>query len=403
MKKLLGLLLAWPCLALAITMAWPVAANASVLDNVDVIGEIEAIGAENNLGNAAANGAASRVMAGLSAELTEDVKANVQFVYSNLWDGAEQGQNLNDYWRDVYLAEANMVLSNLFDCFEVTVGRQFYGDESSAVMYFGPRHGYMAALTDVTSLDAAKLTYSDDFKSVTLIAGKTQRMNNPSLNPVSSEGATLFGADIALNLSDLLKAQIYGYALKDNAWIPNGEEYNGFYGAKLSLTPEAGLLSVEYARGHDGNRLIKESHDNPYMVKVDGALNLEAFTPRAAFIYQKGFVSTFGGYAPGLVFGKTIYGSDPYEALQDARIFNIGVDYAWNKWTFSVDGYAFQDRTAQHEATLEADLNVNYQHNDNVGLFAGIGYAKLGGASDNAALNVQPDATVYQAGVNVKF
>ena len=388
MKKLLGLLL-------VMTLAWPVSAN--VLDNVDVIGEIEAIGAENNLGNAAANGAASRVMAGLSAELTEDVKANVQFVYSNLWDGAEQGQNLNGYWEDVYLAEANIVLSNLFDCFEVTVGRQFYGDENSAVMYFGPRHGYMAALTNVTSLDAAKLTYSDDFKSVTLIAGKTQRVTG--LKP-SSEGATIFGADIALNLSDLLKAQIYGYALKDNAWIPAGEEYNGFYGAKLSLTPEAGLLSVEYARSHDGNRLIKESHDNAYLVKVDGALNLDAFTPRAAFIYQKGAVSEYGAYAPGLVYGKTVYGTDPYEALAEARIFNVGVDYAWNKWTFSVDGYAFQDRTAQHEATLEADLNVNYQHNDNVGLFAGIGYAKLGGY--DGEFN-QPDATVYQAGVNVKF
>ena len=392
MKKLLGLLL-------VMTMAWPVSAN--VLDNVDVIGEIEAIGAENNLGKAAANGAASRVMAGLSAELTEDVRANVQFVYSNLWDGAEQGQNLDGYWEDVHLAEANIVLSNLFDCFEVTVGRQFYGDENSAVMYFGPRHGYMAALTNVTSLDAAKLTYSDDFKSVTLIAGKTQITDDtiPSA-PVLYDNVEIFGADVRLNLTDIINAQIYGYSLKDNAWEKYGAEYIGFYGAKLALTPEAGLLSVEYARGHSGNRLIKESHDNPYMVKVDGALNLDAFTPRAAFIYQKGVVSPYGAYAPGLVYGKTVYGTDPYEALAEARIFNVGVDYAWNKWTFSVDGYAFQDRTAQHEATLEADLNVNYQHNDNVGLFAGIGYAKLGG--ENGDFN-QPDATVYQAGVNVKF
>ena len=389
MKKLLGLLL-------VMTMAWPVSAN--VLDNVDVIGEIEAIGAENNLGKAAANGAASRVMAGLSAELTEDVRANVQFVYSNLWDGAEQGQNLDGYWEDVHLAEANIVLSNLFDCFEVTVGRQFYGDENSAVMYFGPRHGYMAASTNVTSLDAAKLTYSDDFKSVTLIAGKTQITDDT--NPLILYDAEIFGADVRLNLTDIINAQIYGYSLKDNAWEKYGAEYIGFYGAKLALTPEAGLLSVEYARGHSGNRLIKESHDNPYMVKVDGALNLDAFTPRAAFIYQKGVVSPYGAYAPGLVYGKTVYGTDPYEALAEARIFNVGVDYAWNKWTFSVDGYAFQDRTAQHEATLEADLNVNYQHNDNVDLFAGIGYAKLGG--ENGEFN-QPDATVYQAGVNVKF
>ena len=386
MKKLLGLLL-------VMTLAWPVSAN--VLDNVDVIGEIEAIGAENNLGNAAANGAASRVMAGLSAELTEDVRANVQFVYANQWDGATAGNNLDGYWDQVRLAEANIVLSNLFDCFEVTVGRQFYGDENSAVMYFGPRHGYMAALADVSSLDAAKLTYSDDFKAVTLIAGKTKRFLN-----TAADGATIFGADIALNLSDLLKAQIYGYALKDNTWIPVGKEYQGFYGAKLSLTPEAGLLSVEYARAHDGNRLIKESHDNAYMVKVDGALNLDAFTPRAAFFYQKGTVSHYGAYAPGLVYSKTRFGDMLYQGLEESRIFNVGVDYAWDKWTFSLDGFAFQDRTAQHEATLEADLTANYQHNENVGLFAGIGYAKLGG--DYGDFN-QPDATVYQAGVNVKF
>lgn len=399
MKKLLGLLLAWPCLALAITMAWPVAANASVLDNVDVIGEIEAIGAENNMDNSAANGAASRVMAGLSAELTEDVRANVQFVYANQWDGEASGRSLQGYWNNVRLAEANMVLSNLFDCFEVTVGRQFYGDESSAVMYFGPRHGYMAALTNVTSLDAAKLTYSDDFKAITLIAGRTVFGADPALS-LPGEDAEIFGADIALNLSELLKAQIYGYALKDNDWIREGKEYQGFYGAKLSLTPEAGLLSVEYARAHSGNRLIKESHNNPYLVKVDGALNLEAFTPRAAFIYQKGAVSQYGAYAPGLVYGKTQYGTNPYEALEEARIFNVGVDYAWDKWTFSLDGFAFQDRTAQHEATLEADLTANYQHNENVNLFAGIGYAKLGGADDEFS---RPDATVYQAGVNVKF
>ncbi|HJD19021.1 MAG TPA: hypothetical protein IAB21_01025 [Candidatus Avelusimicrobium excrementipullorum] len=385
MKKLLGLLL-------VMTMAWPVSAN--VLDNVDVIGEIEAIGAENNLGTTAANGAASRVMAGLSAELTEDVRANVQFVYGTEWTG-DEGSTLQEYWETVQLAEANIVLSNLFDCFEVTVGRQFYGDENSAVMYFGPRHGYMAALADVSSLDAAKLTYSDDFKAVTLIAGKTKRFLN-----TAADGATIFGADIALNLSDLLKAQIYGYALKDNTWIPDGEEYQGFYGAKLSLTPEAGLLSVEYARAHDGNRLIKESHDNAYMVKVDGALNLDAFTPRAAFFYQKGTVSHYGAYAPGLVYSKTRFGDMLYQGLEESRIFNVGVDYAWDKWTFSLDGFAFQDRTAQHEATLEADLTANYQHNENVGLFAGIGYAKLGG--DYGDFN-QPDATVYQAGVNVKF
>ena len=382
MKKLLGLLL-------AMTMAWPI--NAAIVDNVDAIGEIEVIGANNNVQMSDANGAASRVMAGLSAELTEDVRANVQFVYNTAWDGASEGKDLNTYQNQIYLAEANMVLSNLMDRFELTLGRQFYGDEDSALLYFGPRHGYMAALSSpVTSLDAAKLTYADDVKALTLIAGKTQN----TLELAAPE-ADFYGVDFRMNLTDTVKAQVYGYAYNNKVW---NDEYQGFYGAKLSMAPEAGALSVEYARAHSGDRLIKESHDNAYLVKVDGSLNMDAFTPRAAFIYQKGAVSEYGAYAPGLVYGKTLFGNDLTDVLAESRIFNVGLDYNWDKWTFALDGFAFQDRTAQHAATLEADLTATYQHNENVGLFAGIGYAKLSRADFNRS-----DATVYQAGVNVKF
>ncbi|OUO56566.1 hypothetical protein [Candidatus Avelusimicrobium gallicola] len=385
MKKLLGLLL-------AMTMAWPI--NAAIVDNVDAIGEIEVIGANNNAQKSEANGAASRVMAGLSAELTEDVRANVQFVYNTAWDGAEKGKDLNTYQNQIYLAEANMVLSNLMDRFELTLGRQFYGDEDSALLYFGPRHGYMAALSSpVTSLDAAKLTYADDVKALTLIAGKTTKVL--TFDPQTKSNADFYGIDFRMNLTDTVKAQVYGYTYKNNVW---NDEFQGFYGAKLSMMPEAGALSVEYARSHSGDRLVKESHDNPYLVKVDGSLNMDAFTPRAAFIYQKGTVSEYGAYAPGLVYGKTFFGNDLTDVLSESRIFNVGLDYNWEKWTLALDGFAFQDRTAQHAATLEADLTATYQHNENVGLFAGIGYAKLSRADFDRS-----DATVYQAGVNVKF
>lgn len=387
MKKLLGLLL-------AMTMAWPI--NAAIVDNVDAIGEIEVIGANNNAQMSKANGAASRVMAGLSAELTEDVRANVQFVYNTAWDGAEKGKDLNTYQNQIYLAEANMVLSNLMDRFELTLGRQFYGDEDSALLYFGPRHGYMAALSSsVTSLDAAKLTYADDVKALTLIAGKTQNL----MEAEAVRDADFYGADFRMNLTDTVKAQVYGYTYRNNAWQ---DEYQGFYGAKLSMMPEAGALSVEYARGHNGSRLVKESGDTPYLVRAEGALHMDAFTPRAAFLYQKGVVSEYGAYAPGLVYGKTYFGEDLYNALDGKRIFNVGMDYNWDKWTFALDGFAFQERSGKDAATWEADLTATYQHNENVGLFAGIGYAKLG-TDMKAAHNGQQDATVYQAGVNVKF
>ena len=387
MKKLLGLFL-------VLTMAWPT--SAAIVDNVDAIGEIEVIGANNNAQKSDANGAASRVMAGLSAELTEDVRANVQFVYNTPWDGADEGRSLNTYQDEIYLAEANMVLSNLMDRFEITLGRQFYGDEDSALLYFGPRHGYMAALSSpVTSLDAAKLTYADDVKALTLIAGKTQNL----MEAEAVRDADFYGIDFRMNLTDMVKAQVYGYTYRNNDWQ---DEYQGFYGAKLSMMPQAGALSVEYARGHNGSRLIKESSDTPYLVRAEGALHMDAFTPRAAFIYQKGVVSEYGGYAPGLVYGKTYFGDALYNALNGKRIFNVGLDYNWDKWTFALDGFAFQERSGKDAATWEADLTATYQHNENVGLFAGIGYAKLG-TDMKADHNGQQDATVYQAGVNVKF
>lgn len=387
MKKLLGLFVAF-------AMALP--ASAALVDNVDAIGRIDVIGADANRGPVTAS-AGSRVVAGLSADLTEDVKANVQFWYATAWDGSLSGSTLNEYQDKIHLAEANVVLSNLFDCFELTLGRQFYGDEDSMTMYFGPKSGYMAAIAfQPLSLEAAKLTYADDFKSVTLLAGKTSIQDNSGkiLNSYN-----IYGADIRMNLTDTMKAQVYGYALKDEDYAP---EYHGFYGAKLAYMPEAFGFSVEAARGHEGSRLVKEGKDTPYFVKLDASLNMDAFTPRAAFLYQKGLVSKYGAYAPGLVAGKYLTPiGNTSDVIDNARVFNVGVDYNWKKMTFALDGFAFQDRTAKSAATLEADLTATYQHNESVEMFAGIGYAKLGG--DLKDRFSSQDATVYQLGTTIRF
>lgn len=402
MKKLLGLFL-------ALAMSFP--AGAAIVDNVEAIGRIDVAAADGNH-DLASTGSASRVLAGLSADLTEDVKANLLFGYFTLWDGAPIGLPINGdgvngtvgYLDSIYLVNANVVLSNLFDCFELTLGRQFYGDEDSTVMYIGPKSGYLVAMANgiadgYGSLEGAKLTYADDFKSVTLLASKL-------ISTMRVDPGELFGADIRLNLTDNLKAQAYGYAFRNIGvfdMTADSQKYEGFYGAKLSYLPEAFALSLEAARGFAGNRLIKEAHDNPWFVKLDASLNMGAFTPRAAFFYQKGNITTFGAYAPGLVIGKYwMHGMNSSDVLANSRIFNVGVDYNWNKFTFALDGFAFQDRTAQSSATLEADLTANYQHNESVALFAGIGYAKIGGGEIDAQVGA-PDAMVYQLGTTIRF
>lgn len=400
MKKLLGLLL-------VITMAWPIAAKADVLKNVELKGEIQTIASDARHDNK--SGTNFRVLAGLSTELVEDVKANVLFQYNNAWLSGTEGNTVQNYWNNVRLAEANVVLSNLFCCLEATVGRQFYGDEDSAVMYLGPNH-YFFGMNKAPSLDGAKLVYSDDFKTFTMLAGRVDYMSPATVD----DNWTVYGLDLKLNLTDTLTAQIYGYDFMNSKYDAATEKrHEGFYGAKATFAPEAATLSAEYARGYEANRLFREGDNSPYMVKVDAALNMDVITPRAAFYYAKGVVSPFGNYYPGLAVGHVLAGlGEPFASYSfdgvrnGVRMFNVGLDYAWNKFVFSLDGFSFQDRTAKDSSTWEADLVAKYNHNDYVQLFAGIGYAKYSNAeSDTFGRKNQDtkDNTVGQLGMLIKF
>lgn len=400
MKKLLGLLL-------AMTMAWPVTASAEVLKNVDLKGEIQTIAsdARHDKNNVYKSGTNFRVLAGLSADLVEDVRANVLFQYNDAWLSGTEGNTVQNYWDEVRLAEANVVLSNLFCCLEATVGRQFYGDEDSAVMYFGPNH-YVFGMNKAPSLDGAKLVYSDDFKTFTMLAGKLVDVRTTSTGTtIVDDNWTVYGLDLKLNLTDTLTAQVYGYDFMNSKYDAAREKrHKGFYGAKATFAPEAATLSAEYARGYEANRLFREGNDSPYMVKVDAALNMDVITPRAAFYYAKGVVSPFGNYYPGLAVGHLLAGvGEPFASysFDGVRMFNVGVDYVWNKFVFSLDGFSFQDRTAKDSSTWEADLVAKYNHNDYVQLFAGIGYAKYGTVAK--AAHDTKDNTVGQLGMLIKF
>lgn len=407
MKKLLGLLL-------AMTMAWPVTASAEVLKNVDLKGEIQTIAsdARHDKGNMFKSGTNFRVLAGLSADLVEDVRANVLFQYNDAWLSGTEGNTVQNYWDKVRLAEANVVLSNLFCCLEATVGRQFYGDEDSAVMYLGPNH-YVFGMNKAPSLDGAKLVYSDDFKTFTMLAGKlvdatTTTSAGGSTVTTVHDNWTVYGLDLKLNLTDTLTAQVYGYDFMNSKYDAATEKrHEGFYGAKATFAPEAATLSAEYARGYEANRLFREGNDSPYMVKVDAALNMDVITPRAAFYYAKGVVSPFGNYYPGLAIGHVLAGNDiPFADYSGdgVRMFNVGVDYVWNKFVFSLDGFSFQDRTAKDSSTWEADLVAKYNHNDYVQLFAGIGYATKYSTDIKSATALDTkDNTVGQLGMLIKF
>ncbi len=383
MKKLLGVLL-------AVAMSWP--ASATVLKNVEVVGEVQTIASdvrhqiENNKYN---SGAWTRAMAGLSADLVEDVTANLMFQYGYEW-GTNNDENEgfgSSQDNKVKLVNANLTLHNLFCAFDVTVGRQFYGDENSAVMYFGPNHYNAEGGLYAHAIDAAKLTYADDVKSFTFVAGKVADLGyDDPFGPgnIRVTDSALFGADFKLKVLENLTAQVYGYDVRnakayDEEGVLAHEDHSGFYGAKLAADMEAFRLSAEYARNFSGHRLVKESKNEGHMFKADIAADIKAVTARGTFLYANENFYALGNYTPGLLVGHKLGGAIWDYSNDGIRMFNLGFDVKpFEKWTVSLDGYAFQGSRGHHSATWEADLTAKYAHNEYVELFAGIGYAKYG-------------------------
>ena len=425
MKKLLSLL--------ALAALLPVSANADVLKNVNLKGDIQTITSDVNHNMVVAvdpitgenvknynEGTSVRVLAGLSADLVEDVTANLMFQYANVWgNDVSTGKTVNQYWNDVRLVEANVVLHNLFCCLEATVGRQFYGDEDSAVMYIGPNH-YNAEFNGLTnSLDAAKVTYGDDVKALTLIAGRIKMVDDDLVDPtivVDEVDATLIGGDFKLNLTDALKLQAYAYNFSDMKFTDHTvfpalvypvDGNGGFYGAKLGFDGEAVRMAAEYARNSGfRNGLFKENKDTGHMVKVDLATDIKAVTARGAFLYANEGFWALGNYTPGLLIGHRLGGDIFDYSNNGVAMFNLGFDVKpADKWTVSLDGYSFQDHRMDHSSTWEGDVTVKYAHNEYVELFAGAGYAKYTSwdGTDYNRDNYNKDNVKGQLGMLIKF
>ncbi len=405
MKKLLGVLL-------AMVMSWPV--SATVLSNVEVKGEIQTIASDvkYNTYDEYHRGAWTRAMAGLSANLVEDVTANVLFQYAYQWGENNESNNGFSNADGMKMVNANVVVSNLFGALEATVGRQFYGDENSAVMYFGPNHYNAEGGQYARALDAVKLAYNNDSFALTVMAGKVASMGDIDWDYDTYEPTTIFGADVKINLMEDLTAQVYGYGWRnaenwtnDDGYIE--DKYAGLYGAKLNFAPEAFLLSAEYARNFGGHRLIKEHKNTGYMVKVDGAVKAaDALNVRGMFYYETPDFWNFGNFTPGLLVGHFLQNTlDEY--ANGIRLFNVGVDYKpADKWTVSLDGYSFQGRHGKHAATWEADLTAKYDHNEYVQLFAGVGYAKYSQSEDYYSVNfdeIGKENFKGQLGMLIKF
>ena len=394
MKKLLVAVLACAMVAPAF----------AAFDNVKVTGDIQTIGLAlegqgTNLIMPDAmsdRGTTNRVLLGVGADLVEDVTAKLTVEHEWMFgDSVLMGNTLTGgagILDTTRVAEAFVTVSNVFDALEVKVGRQFYGDEKSAVMYLGPINGYAAANT-YRSVDGTTVAYNGD--NLTLTAAYLTLTNTGS-SWLSTAHLNIAGLDGLFKVNDNLALQAYIYDIRERATVT---PIASFWGVKPTLDLEAVKASVEFARNYG-------DVEKAWLLKADVALPLElsdsfSLTPRAAYTRVLHGFTALGNYRPGLIFG-TLYGDvSSLGGTDKVDVWNVGACMKFaklEKWGFGLDFYKAKIEVAG--ATDQAnswEANVIYNHNEYVSF-------RLTGAiltGVNQKLKESPFAG--QLGMNIKF
>ncbi len=379
---------------LIVAMACALFAPAFAVENVYVTGDIQTIGLNVNdkdvaVVNGDKKGTTNRVLFGIGADLVEDVTAKVTFAHRNTF-GQDNvtGERVQDVWDNTRLAEAYVKVANVFDALEVKVGRQFYGDEKSAVLYFGPDYGY-AVGNNYESLDGATVRYNGE--KFALTAAYFSLVNTPVPfpgYPVPTTDQNLGGLDLDLKLSEQVSANAYVYDVRQK-----GADAWGFWGIKPTYESDNLKLGAEYAQNYG-------QHEKGWQVKADLALPIATddvtFTPRVTYLKSEKNFEAYGNYRPGLMFG-TVLGIVNRGVAADWDILNVGACLKFanlEKWGFGLDFYTGERNDTWNGNSWEA--KIVYNHNQYVAF-------NLTGAVLTNVRHLTASPTAVQLGMNIKF
>ena len=393
---------------LVAVLACALFAPAFAVENVKITGDVQTIGLrleDNNVpGLMDLRGATTRVMLGIGVDLVEDVYAKITLMDKHSVGITDvNGVTINALQNRVKVLEGYVNISNVFDALEVKVGRQFYGDEKSAVIYFGPDYGYAVSNT-AFSVDGATVTYNGDNLTATA-AYFALDDGGASLRPTATPTHTdekLAGLDLGYKFNEELSASAYVYDIRK--YRANSF---GFWGVKPTYESDNLKLGAEFARNYG-------AHDKGWLVKADAALPVElddtTLTPRVTYLKtEKGF-EAYGNYRPGLMFG-TIYGNingrlsvagmsaSPTNQYLDVRweVINAGLCLKFaglEKWGFGLDFYTAEMNN--HFLGNSWEAKAVYNHNQYVALH-------LTGAVLTNRRHFTASPTAIQLGMSVKF
>lgn len=348
MKKLLGT-------TLALAMLVPAGANAELLKNLKVSGQldIQTTSARNvndfvtrpasgSVGTANTNNdrighATTRVIVKMDWDILDDVHSRVTLVKGAHDSGAgvartygTDAQTSTDILDMTFIQEANVKIDKLMGAVDVTAGRQFYGEEGDLIVYYGPRDAYGMR---VDAIDMFRADWNGEHMSITGIAGKTADGTVTTVGETNT-ATDLRGLVVSCKMHEMVKPSLYIYNRVNHAVGGTGVTTNGTNGntngkntnlwvagikAKIALGGLALHAELVGNRGEDRTTATNSSYKGwAFLTKAAYKLDLSdlgVITPWGELGYGTGDSNgTYGGnrdfqsintdYRPGAIYGR---------------------------------------------------------------------------------------------------
>lgn len=444
MKRLLSMSLA---LALVYSISFP--ARAELLKNFKTDGNIEvkSFGIDNEVDRDSLlddyrSDIRTRIMVGGSFDLLDDVHGRVLLRKNNKMYGraVNQGANGSETAQDVQNAvavdNAYVKIDKVFGEVDLTMGRQFYGNPTDLVIYFGPNPD---DLLSVNALDIFRADASvKDWAKVTGIAGKTNETTpavalTPSAATTANTDTDLWGVDV--NSDKVIPAGnlgAYYYTQKTHTNAGLGNNTLIVYGLRASgdIKPVGGLsYSAEVAMNGGRNRAVAAGQGyrgNAVLLGAKYAKEVKAMPIRASVEWGIS-TSSFTAIAPGKRFGiiwgeqtgnfgpSTLKGGTTVTGLSNLKVMSasvgidpikkLGVDLSWYRFQKAdkLNGMSGIGAGLTSLGT-EYDLVVSWKHSDNVTLSASAASFQVGDALRPATVfGTNHPAPINRLGADIKI
>jgi len=356
----------------------------------------------------------------LGFDVANNVKAALGiFIGGASGDAQLLGFTANQYLNLLRVVEANITLSQLgIDGLSAKIGRQYYGDANSPMIFIGARSFHQFGQYDVTSIDALTLNYKKDNVAVKAIYGDLS----------NAPGDQIYGVEGKLSkIADLVDVTAYIYDAKVGPTFlllglgvaPKNMLYAGIKPevkiAGLSAAVEF-IAQMGYVDGIFGSQ---DRANSTNLIKVDVAYDLKdvagiALTPRATYFAAGGLdtkaplgrtFTSMGNYMPGLLVGGTFFDRGFVQYI-NTRVINLGADYKYDQYVFSADYFLFAARNHFNvfsgNSSGELDLKAVYNYTSNIQIFAAYGMGMPDLANRQAGMKFGTVSTA-QAGVKYSF